>query len=181
MLTTGIRAEEASSLVVADLRQTFGGELSLHIRHGKGDKERLIPYGEMDWILMVVVEDWLSAAGISFGPVFRGFYKGYRKVRKNALSTRAIQDIVGIYSIVVDEKIIVLTPHSLRRSYARILFQAGMDPGKIKQNMGHENIQTTFDYIGTLDASDRRPPNALFFDVGSYLREEPPTLSFPEK
>lgn len=175
MLTTGIRAQEASSLVVADLRETFGGELSLHIRHGKGNKERLIPYGEMDWILMVV-EDWLLTAGITSGPVFRGFYKGYKKVRKNALSTRAIQDIVGIYSIVVDGKIIVLTPHALRRSYARILFLAGMDPGKIKQNMGHENIQTTFDYIGTLDASDRRPPNAVFFDVTSYLRESPLTV-----
>lgn len=40
MLTTGIRADEASSLVVADLRQTFGGEHSLYIRYGKGDKER---------------------------------------------------------------------------------------------------------------------------------------------
>ena len=56
MVTTGIRAEETSSLLVEDLRQTYGGELSLQIRHGKGDKERLIPYGDMDWIL-VVVED----------------------------------------------------------------------------------------------------------------------------
>ena len=47
--------------------------------------------------------------------------------------------------------------------------------------MGYENIQTTFDYIGTLDASDRRLPNAVSFDVASYLRKSPPTLSFPEK
>jgi hypothetical protein len=45
-----------------------------------------------------------------------------------------------------------------------------MDPGKIQQNMGHDNIQTTFGYIGTLDASDRRPPNAFSFDVAGYLR-----------
>ena len=169
MLTTGIRAQEASSLVVADLRESFGGELSLHIQHGKGNKERLIPYGEMDWIL-VVVEDWLSTAGIAYGPVFRGFYKGYKKVRKGALSTRAIQDIVTSYTIVADGDLITLTPHGLRRSYARILYLAGMDPGKIKQNMGHENIQTTFEYIGVLDASDRRPPNVFNFDVAGYLR-----------
>jgi integrase/recombinase XerD len=179
MLTTGIRAEEASSLVVADLKKTFGGELSLHIRHGKGDKERLIPYGEMDWIL-VIVEDWLSEAGITSGPVFRGFYKGYKKLRKNALSTRAIQDIVSSYAVSIGGQLVTLTPHSLRRSYARILYLAGMDPGKIQQNMGHQNIQTTFEYIGTLDASDRRPPNALFFDVANYLREAPPRLSFPK-
>ena len=178
MLTTGIRAQEASSLVVADLRESFGGELSLHIRHGKGNKERLIPYGEMDWIL-VVVEDWLSAAGITYGPVFRGFYKGYKKVRKGALSTRAIQDIVTSYTIVADGDLITLTPHGLRRSYARILYLAGMDPGKIKQNMGHENIQTTFEYIGVLDASDRRPPNVFNFDVAGYLRGPSPTQDSP--
>jgi site-specific recombinase XerD len=172
MLTTGIRAEEASSLVVADLRQTFGGELSLHIRHGKGDKERLIPYGDMDWI-MFVVEDWLDATGITYGPVFRGFYKGYKKVRKGALSTRAIQDIVSSYTIVSDGQLITLTPHGLRRSYARILYLAGMDPAKIQQNMGHENLQTTIKYIGTLDASDRRPPKALYFDVANFLQEFP--------
>jgi transposase-like protein len=33
------RSEEASSLVVVDLRQTFGSELSLRIRHGKGNEE----------------------------------------------------------------------------------------------------------------------------------------------
>ncbi|MCB2209893.1 tyrosine-type recombinase/integrase [bacterium] len=169
MLTTGIRAEEASSLVVADLRQTFGDELSLHIRHGKGNKERLIPYGDLDWIL-VVVENWLSSAGITFGPVFRGFYKGYKKIRKTALSTRAIQDIVSSYTVVSGDQLITLTPHGLRRSYARILYLAGMDPGKIQQNMGHENIQTTFDYIGVLDASDRRPPDAFFFDLTSYIQ-----------
>ena len=56
-----------------------------------------------------------------------------------------------------------------------------MDPAKIQQNMGHENLQTTIEYIGTLDASDRRPPNALYFDVTGFLREAPPELDFPEK
>lgn len=51
--------------------------------------------------------------------------------------------------------LVTLAPQGLRRSYARILYQAGIDPGKIQQNMGRENIQTTFDYIGVLNASDR--------------------------
>lgn len=180
ILATGIRAEEASSLVVEDLRQTFGGELSLHIRRGKGNKERLIPCGEMDWAL-VIVDNWLSSAGITFGSVFRGFYKGCKKVRKSPLTTRSILNIVNSYSTVIDGKLVVLTPHGLRRSYARILYLAGMDPAKIQQNMGHENLQTTIEYIDTLDASDRRPPNARYFDVTGFLREAPPELDFPDK
>jgi integrase len=136
LLITGIRAEETSSLVVANLRQTFGGELSLHIRHGQGYKERLVPYIETDWIL-VVVENWVSVADITFGPVFRGFHKSHKKVRKEALSTRSIQDIVSSYAISIGGDLVTLTPHAIRKSYASILFLAGKDPGKIQQNMGH--------------------------------------------
>ena len=117
----------------------------------------------------------------TFGPVFWGFYKGNNKVRKSALSTRAIQGIVSSYAISSRGHLVIFTPHGLRISYVRILFLASMDPGVIKQNMGHESVQATFDYIGTIDASDRQPPNAVFFDVASYLREAPPTLSFPGK
>ncbi len=62
-----------------------------------------------------------------------------------------------------------ITPHDLRRTYARMMYQAGMDLVKIQQNMGHEDSKTTLGYIGTLDASDRRPPNVLHFDIGKYL------------
>jgi hypothetical protein len=87
----------------------------------------------MDSIL-AVAEDWLSAAYITYGSAFRGFYKGY--IRKGALSTRAIQDIVSSYAVNIGGHLITLTPHGQRRSYARILFLAGMDPGKIKHEHG---------------------------------------------
>jgi len=54
MLCTGIRARGLSALEVKDLRQELGGELALHAREGKGAVERLIPYGELDWRLVVV-------------------------------------------------------------------------------------------------------------------------------
>jgi hypothetical protein len=39
-----------------------------------------------------------------------------------------------------------------------------IEPGKTKQNMEHKCARTTFDDIGTLDASAQRPPIAVFFD-----------------
>lgn len=167
MLATGIRAAEAATLQMDDLRQEFGGELSLHIRHGKGNKARLIPYGGMDWVL-ILVDKYLEDVQVTSGPVFRGFYKGYQKVRKNHLTVRAIEDIVSSYPVMVYGSLTALTPHDLRRTYARMMYQAGMDLVKIQQNMGHEDSKTTLGYIGTLDASDRRPPNVLHFDLSEY-------------
>jgi site-specific recombinase XerD len=41
-LCTGARRTELANLEVRDLRQRLGGELALHIREGKGRKERLV-------------------------------------------------------------------------------------------------------------------------------------------
>lgn len=170
MLATGIRAAEAAALEVEDLRQSLGGELALHVQHGKGNKARLIPYGAMDWVL-VVVEAWLSAAGIASGPVFRGFYRGYNTVRETALTTRAIQDILAEYPISVNGELVTLTPHDLRRTYAKLMYTAGVDLLSIQQNLGHSDSRTTLGYIGAMDAQARRAPAMIDFDV-SALREQ---------
>ena len=70
MLCTGIREGELSALDVENLQQRLVGELALHVREGKGCKERLIPYGELSWVL-AIVDRWLELTGIETGPVFR--------------------------------------------------------------------------------------------------------------
>jgi site-specific recombinase XerD len=77
MLCTGVREAELSALETQDLRRRLGGELALHIREGKGCKERLIPYGALEWVL-AIVDKWMETDGIKDGPVFRSFYKGIR-------------------------------------------------------------------------------------------------------
>jgi site-specific recombinase XerD len=171
MLCTGVREAEAVGLEVRDLRQHLGGELALHVREGKGRKARLIPYGDLDWVL-VILDAWLAAAGIESGPVFRGFYQGYTTIRDGALSTRAVGYILQEYPIVIDGEPVTVTPHDLRRTYARRLFAAGVDPVAIKQNLGHASLETTLGYIGTLDAQRRRAPAIYSFDVGGLYRQE---------
>lgn len=80
LLCTGLREGELHALEVRDLRQRLGGELALHVRKGQGCKERLVSYGELDWVL-VVVDAWLEAAGLAKGPDFRGFYRGNQSLR----------------------------------------------------------------------------------------------------
>lgn len=165
MLCTGVREAELSQLEVRDLRQHLGGKLALHVRNGKGGKARLVPYGAQEWVL-AIVDRWLAAVGIDEGPVFRGFYKGYKRLRPDRLSVRAIADIVGSYPVMVDGELVRVKPHDLRRTYARRSYEEGMDLVAIQQNLGHRSLETTLRYIGELDADCRCSPALYSFDLG---------------
>jgi site-specific recombinase XerD len=164
MLCTGIREAEACALEVDDLRQKLGGELALHIRKGKGSKERLIPYGDLAWVL-VILDKWLEEAGISEGSVFRSFWRGGQSLR-GPLSVRAVENIVSQYPVVTERgKKLIVHPHDLRRTYARRLYEEGLDIVSISQNLGHASTRTTLLYIGELGADKRRAPGVYSFDL----------------
>lgn len=154
---TGIREAELVALNVDDLRQTLGGELALLVRSGKDKKQRLVPYGPLDWCL-VYVERWLQAAEITGGAVFRGVFLGDKRVRKTRLTERAVNQIMYRYPIPINGVLTVVQPHDLRRTYARNAYLHGMDAERIRQNLGHANLSTTQDYIGRLSGEQRRPP-----------------------
>ena len=158
MVCSGIRAAEAAALHVADLRQHLGGELSLRVREGKGGKQRLIPYGPLDWCLMYV-DAWLREADIKAGHVFRGIRRGGKSVRPKGIGTWTVNDIMNNYPISIEGALRLVKPHDLRRTYARNAYDFGMDLERIRQNLGHTSLQTTQTYIGELDGRDRHPPN----------------------
>jgi integrase len=160
LLCTGIRDMELCALDVCDLRRMLGGKLALEVRSGKGRKQRLIPYGALDWCL-VYLDKWLSLAGIAEGAVFRGFYRGGHTVRATRLTTRAVQDILNKYPISFGGDLRALNPHDTRRSYARLMHDAGMTLLAIQQNLGHSDSRLTEGYIGRVDA-EHRQPGAVF-------------------
>jgi len=158
LLCTGIREAELCSLHVNDLKKHLGGELALHVRHGKGAKERLIPYGELIWGLNYTLH-WLESANIASDAVFRGFYRGGKRIRPTPLTKRAINQILDKYPIMVSGEIQTVKPHDLRRTYARLLYESGMDLLAIRDNLGHSDTRTTLRYIGTMDVVARKPRN----------------------
>lgn len=169
MLCTGVREAELIALDVKDLRQHLGGELALHIRRGKGAKERLIPYGSLDFCL-TILDSWLTFAGIESGAVFRGFYKGGKRVRSGRLHVRAVNQIMEKYPVVIAGRSTLVHPHDLRRTYARRLYEAGVDVVAIQQNLGHADLKTTLHYIGELNADKRKPPAVYNFDIGKLRK-----------
>lgn len=168
LLCTGLREAELCALEVDDMRVVYGGALSVRVREGKGAKQRIIPYGDLEWVL-ALVDAWLRRLAIYEGPVFRGFYKGARKVRPTPITPRAVQYILSNYPIMIDGDLVTVRPHDLRRTYARRLYEAGVELVAIQQNLGHADLKTTLGYIGALDADSRRPPSIYHFDL-SRLR-----------
>lgn len=170
LLCTGVREQELSNLTIGDLRQSLGGELALYVREGKGCVDRLVPFGELSWCLAIVYR-WLEKAGIAGDdePVFRGLYKGGHKLRPGKLSLRAIEYVLAEYPVMVTGEVRSVKPHDCRRTYARRLYEAGVDPVAIQQNLGHATLATTLGYIGVLDADQRRPPSVYDFDLSGLV------------
>jgi integrase len=111
----------------------------------------------------------MRQAGIDSGLVFRGLYKG-GKLRPGPLSVRAIQYILERYPVAINGDLVHVKPHDLRRTYARRLYESGVDLVAIQQNLGHADVKTTLGYIGALDVEQRRPPAVYSFDL-SRLRQ----------
>ncbi len=160
MVGMGLRESEVCNLRKEDVRHIFGGEPALRIAVGKGRKTRLIPYGAQDWIIPLVSR-WMLTTGIfekegTF--IIRGMHSTGKYVRQNKLSTRSVQRIVAGYR----PDGLIIAPHDLRRTYARLMYMSGVDLERISQNMGHSSIETTRGYVGTLSVSDRSP--GLLFD-----------------
>lgn len=163
MLATGIREAELCALQVEDLRQRdANGELVLHIREGKGAKERIVYYGPLAGVLGVV-DRYLEAAGITAGPVFRGLHQNKRDLRSTPLSVRQVEYILSSYPIRIGKEKKSVKPHDLRRSFARLWFEAGGDLTGLQQNLGHVDQRTTLSYIGSLGAEHRKPPELFKF------------------
>jgi len=94
----------------------------------------------------VALDEWLEAAGIEAGFIFRQLLK----------SGRVLAAPIGAWSVwksVVTASRVAgiqhLGPHDLRRSSAKFCRKAGGDIEQIQELLGHEDISTTVLYLGT--------------------------------
>ena len=181
-LATGIRVHELILLDVADLDVKVKTERCLLVKVIEEEgrvtgpktsehlaKERTPPWGDYDMWLDTVIADYLAWAGIKEGRVFRQIRKGRERTGEPIKTTQWFGGLLFKYSKMIngrDGKGDHITPHMLRRTYARSQFDAIVEGAPemamqraeaIRQNMGHADLKTTMNsYIGPLDIKLRR-------------------------
>ena len=109
---------------------------------GKGSHVRTVPVP--DWVRQLI-EEWLVAAGVTHGKVFRRVNKVGRTWGAG-ITEKAVWHIVRNAAKLAG--IPKLAPHDLRRTCARLCHARGGELEQIQFLLGHVSIQTTELYLG---------------------------------
>jgi len=146
--TLGLRLQEALHLQVSDIDS---GRMLVHVRRGKGHKDRLIPL--TDKTLQMLRAHWTTHRHPQWLFPCEG-----RDHKQAATATRpmGLTTVQGCIKKVVDQlgwaKRSIST-HTLRHCYATHLLEAGVNLRQIQKYMGHNSLMTTTIY---LPPDDRR-------------------------
>lgn len=141
LLACGLRRHEAVMLTLEHLQQREEHWAIMDLV-GKGSHVRTVPVP--DWVRLLI-EEWLSAAGVIQGRVFRRVNKMGRAWGPG-LTEKAVWHIVKRAAKLAG--IATLAPHDLRRTCARLCHAAGGELEQIQILLGHVSIQTTERYLG---------------------------------
>lgn len=138
LLGAGLRRDELARLTWDHI--VAQGDRTVLSIAGKGKKRRVIP---LHVKLVALLDNWAETIGRG-GYICRSITKG--SVVGESISGQAILDIVDAYGRELGKE--KLRPHDLRRTYARIGYDAGIDIGQISKLLGHASIATTQRYLG---------------------------------
>jgi integrase/recombinase XerD len=134
LYATGLRVSELVSLPLAGVDPEIG---LLRVR-GKGDKDRLVPVGD---VALALVQRWLTEGRPLFDPALRArevfLARGGEAMTRQNFWQRLTRyaRVAGITTEV--------SPHVLRHSFATHLLEHGADLRALQVMLGHSDIATT--------------------------------------
>ena len=155
LLGCGLRRAEVAELAVEAIQQREEHWVIADMI-GKGGHVRTVPVPA--WV-KAAVADWMTAAGVTTGPIFRPINKAQR-VGNNGFSPKVIWGVVkaGCSKCGLEN----VAPHDLRRTCARLCHVSGGELEQIQFLLGHVSVQTTERYLGC----KQRLSNAVNDNIG---------------
>ncbi|MBI3668752.1 MAG: tyrosine-type recombinase/integrase [Acidobacteria bacterium] len=126
LYATGCRRAELLGLRVEDVNLMARGVQSILVRRGKGDKDRIVLFGQKAREALKAYLD-----GRRNGRIFEMSYATVAKVVRCAARCAKLEGV---------------TPHTLRHSFATHLLERGADLRAIQELLGHSSVSTTQRY-----------------------------------
>ena len=127
---------------------------------GKRKRRRTVP---VPAAIKVRVDEWLAAAAIAEGRIFRPLNKAGRIMGQFIADEKTIWQLVVKYA--QDTSLGKLSPHDLRRTCAKLCRKTGGELEQIQILLGHSSIQTTERYLGTEQKLDVAVNDTLGLEI----------------
>ena len=162
---TGLRVGEAVRIELRDLRETHTGHPRLHVRCGKGGKDRFVP---LSAAMVKELRDWWKThkhpTFLFPGPTAGGRERGQpadAAARADThLSVSAVQTTFRL-ARAASGLPAEATVHTLRHCYATHLLEEGVSLRLISQYLGHVSLDTTVIYTHLTPLNEARSRAAL--------------------
>lgn len=166
---SGLRISEALALEERDLNPRTG---SVTVRHGKGDKRRIVGMDPWGWENL---DDWLrEREAYPRGPVFcvlDGPTAGTRAWASN--DVRRYLHLIAMQAGLRKR----VAPHQLRHALAVDMVREGARVDLLQKQLGHSNLGVTTTYLASVTADEvvalshqRRPPTMAVPDLMEVFR-----------
>lgn len=137
LYSTGMRSAELLQLQVADIDSR---RMLIHVRHGKGGRDRYVPLSPTLLATLRVYYRWMRPQTW----LFPGTVHNWRADKP--ITKRVLWDAVVVAAKRAGLRKRV-SPHVLRHSYASHLLESGADLRTIQLLLGHVNIRHTALYL----------------------------------
>ena len=141
-LDTGVRLSELVQLDLEDLNLPAA---TLHIRRGKGGKERHVFIGRT---LHKALRKWLEVRGYAMRE--KALFVTRRDTRIDKRNVQRTLEHLAKKAGLAGARI---TPHLLRHTFATHYVRNGGDPFSLQRILGHSDIKTTMIYVNLARAS----------------------------
>ncbi len=157
MLGAGLRVSEVVRLAVTDIHADQEGGAVIHVRQGKGRKDRLVPI-QPD--VLEVILGYLQVTGRRLGGpgvLFRSYdHVEHRRVRAEGMTESAVWMVVK--KAVKDARIVgkLVSPHTLRHTFAIRFLRAGGSVAALQKLLGHASLATTQRYLDHFELAELR-------------------------
>ena len=137
LLSTGVRVSELTSMKIEDINF---GNLSVHVVHGKGNKERITYTTPVAAKYLLTYLNGRKEADRDY--LFCNMY--HEQLRPGGVNRilKTIEKRAGVENV---------HPHRFRRTFATNLAKRGMEIQEIQRLLGHANLNTTMIYVAVDD------------------------------